>query len=83
MPTRRKKTRQVIRQTIPADGAAEYLTPSTLVRRWDGAVTLGTLKNWRYQGRGPPWLKLERQVVYPLKYLSEWEETNMRPKVPL
>ena len=76
MPAPRKRLRA---RNTKLDEAASSITPQSLVRRWDGAVTLGTLKNWRSQGRGPPWLKLERQVVYPLKQLIEWESnhTNM------
>jgi len=78
MPNKRKK----LPARVKSLDEPEHLRPASLVKRWDGAVTLGTLKNWRSQGRGPPWLKLERQVVYPVKHLVEWEQDNMRPKVP-
>jgi hypothetical protein len=73
MPKRRKK---IPAPTRASSGEAQYVTPQTLVKRWDGAVTLGTLRNWRSQGRGPPWTKLERAVVYPLADLVEWEKQN-------
>jgi hypothetical protein len=74
MPARRKQFPP--RTPKQAPEGVSSLTPESLVRRWDGAVTLGTLKNWRSLGRGPPWTKLERQVVYPLKQLIEWESRN-------
>lgn len=54
----------------------EYVRPETLVKRWDGVVTLGTLRNWRSAGRGPPWTKVGHRVVYPLDKLIEWESQN-------
>lgn len=73
MPAPRKKLRP---RPGKVDEAASSITPQSLVLRWDGAVTLGTLKNWRSLGRGPPWTKLEKQVVYPLKQLIEWESKH-------
>lgn len=73
MPAPRKKLRA---RAGTLDDAASSITPESLVRRWDYAVTVGTLKNWRSQGRGPPWTKLERQVVYPLEQLVEWESKH-------
>lgn len=73
MPAPRKKLRA---RTAKTEEGVSSITPQSLVRRWDGAVTLGTLKNWRSQGRGPPWTKLERQVVYPLEQLVKWESRH-------
>lgn len=75
MPKKRKK----LPARVKSDDSPEHLRPASLVRRWDGAVTLGTLKNWRSQGLGPPWTKLERQVVYPVDKLIEWEMKNTCP----
>jgi len=76
MPTPRKKPRA--RSNGRAAEGESSITPESLVRRWDGAVTLGTLKNWRSLGRGPPWTKLEGKIVYPLEQLAEWESKNTK-----
>lgn len=73
MPKRRKK---LTARVVALNGDAEYITPDALCRRWGGAVTVGTLRNWRCQKRGPPWTKLERAVVYPLNGVIEWERQN-------
>lgn len=53
--------------------SAEYLTPSQLVTRWNGAVTTGTLSNWRSQQRGPTFVKFGRSVRYPIAAVMEYE----------
>ena len=35
-----------------------------------------TLRNWRCQAKGPPFLKVGRGVVYPLEALKAWEARN-------
>lgn len=62
--------------TAESNPAPEYLTPKGLVRRYDGAVTTETLRNWRSRGRGPPWRKLETRVVYRIADVIEWEKSN-------
>lgn len=57
---------------------AEYLSPSQLVLRWDGAVTTGTLANWRSKGQGPAFSKFGSRVRYPLAKVTEWEAKNLR-----
>lgn len=52
---------------------AENLTPAEVVKRWNGAVTVGTLANWRAQGKGPAFIKLGSRVRYPLHRLAEFE----------
>jgi predicted DNA-binding transcriptional regulator AlpA len=52
---------------------SELLTPDELVTRWDGAVTTGTLANWRSQDRGPRYVKIGRAVRYRLADIVEWE----------
>lgn len=59
----------------PAEGA-EYLRPKTVLARWNGAVTMGTLRNWRWNGRGPPWTRIGSRVVYPVVSLVEWERSH-------
>lgn len=56
---------------------AEYLTPAELSNRWDGAVTTGTLANWRSKGRGPAFAKFGNKVRYPVTRVVEWEKSNL------
>lgn len=50
------------------------------VREQDLSDRLGlsvrTLQRWRWQGKGPPYLKLGGRVVYRLADVEEWEERN-------
>jgi hypothetical protein len=39
-------------------------------------VSLSTLRNWRVQGKGPPYLKLGRKVSYPLADLLAWRDAQ-------
>lgn len=55
-----------------------FITPHELTKRWNGAVSTGTLANWRSKRTGPPFTKLGGRVLYPLKQLQAWEEAAMR-----
>lgn len=39
-------------------------------------VPSGTLANWRYQGYGPPFVKVGRQVRYRSDDLDNWLRAN-------
>jgi hypothetical protein len=54
-------------------GERIYLTPSDLVNRYKGKVTVRTLANWRSSGISPPFTKLNGRVLYPLDELQAWE----------
>lgn len=41
-----------------------FLTPTEVAERWH--IKRATLANWRYQGKGPTYIKLGRTVRYPL-----------------
>lgn len=56
---------------------AEYLTPAQLAQRWGGAVTTGTLANWRSKGSGPAFAKFGSRVRYPLAQVVAWEAVNL------
>jgi hypothetical protein len=73
MRRRAKKMRATT--TVPADGA-EYLTPKAVLARWNRAVTMGTLRNWRWNGRGPAWTRIGSKVIYPIATLIEWERLH-------
>lgn len=57
---------------------AVNLTPAEVAERWNYAVTVGTLANWRAQKRGPVYVKLGTKVRYPLAKLEAWEAKHMR-----
>ncbi len=57
---------------------AKYLTPAELSKRWDGAVTVGTLANWRSKGKGPVYAKFGSSVRYPLSKVEAWEAQNLK-----
>lgn len=53
-----------------------FLTEDEVAARYRGAISRGTLRNWRCQAKGPPFLKVGRGVVYPLEALKAWEARN-------
>ena len=59
-----------------------YLTPSELLERWADAFShVQTLANWRNAGRSPGYVRIERQILYPLKAVEEYEHNLHRPLV--
>jgi hypothetical protein len=38
----------------------------------DLGVGLRTLRKWRQQGKGPPYVKFARQIHYPIEFLEAW-----------
>lgn len=58
--------------------ATEYITPDQLVERWKGAVTTGTLANWRSQGRGPAFTRIAKRVRYRVVDVLAYEKTTQR-----
>lgn len=58
---------------------AEFLTPRQVVQRWAGAVTTGTLANWRSKGVGPTYSKMRHRILYPVAALAEFEAKNAHP----
>ena len=57
---------------------SNYLTPTELVERWRGVVTLSTLDNWRSLGRGPRYFRAGGRVLYPVQEVEAFEQRNMR-----
>ena len=35
-------------------------------------IKIGTLANWRCQGRGPAYVKFGRKILYSVKVLEDW-----------
>lgn len=54
----------------------KMLTPTELVDRWNGAITVPTLANWRSVGKGPSFVKLGTKVVYPETAVTAYEKRN-------
>lgn len=52
------------------------LTPEILAERWK--ITLSTLSQWRWNGRGPKYVKIGRQALYRLDDVEQFEELNTR-----
>jgi hypothetical protein len=50
-----------------------FLTEGELLSRYRGAVTAGTLRNWRAKGLGPSFVKIGKAALYPLAALEAWE----------
>ena len=50
---------------MKTEDAAEYL-----------GLSIRTLENWRYQGRGPQVVKMGRTVRYDLRDLDRWIEEH-------
>lgn len=60
--------------------AAKFLTPKQLCERWEGAVKILTLANWRAATptRGPAFSKIGSRVLYPLEEIEKWEAANLK-----
>lgn len=56
----------------------QMLTTEELAERWRVATI--TIRRWRMDGSGPPYVKLgagaKSRVVYLLKDIEEWETTH-------
>ena len=50
----------------------DLITPGTLAERWN--VTIATLSQWRWNGRGPQYLKLGRRVMYRIQDIAAFED---------
>ncbi len=60
-PTSRRSLSSTRPQRLDTIGAAKFV-----------GVSKRTLEKWRYEGGGPPYLKLGRRVLYCLGDLEEW-----------
>ena len=61
--------------TTPSQPLDALLNP-TEVSHYLG-VPIGTLANWRYQGRGPASLRVGRHVRYRTEDLAMWVEAQL------
>jgi len=60
----------------------QMLTSDELAERW--RVTRFTVRRWRMEGNGPPYLKLgagaKSKVLYLLKDIEDWESSHKQSK---
>ncbi|SIT59069.1 conserved hypothetical protein [Mesorhizobium prunaredense] len=49
-----------------------YLTPEEVSERFRGAISAGTLANWRAMRVGPAFVKIGKSIVYPVADLNQW-----------
>lgn len=49
-----------------------FLTPDDLANRWN--ITSNTLSQWRWNGRGPQFLKIGHKIFYDIKDVELFEE---------
>jgi len=55
----------------------KYLTAEEVAQRYRGAVSVGTLRNWRAMRVGPAFVKIGKAVLYPVDELDAWDRRNM------
>jgi hypothetical protein len=52
-----------------------YFSEKSLAKRWD--ISYRTLQKWRWQGIGPPYIKIGGHVRYFLENIKNFEEERM------
>jgi len=52
------------------------LTPDSLANRWN--ITSTTLSQWRWNGRGPRYIKLGSRVMYRAQDIEHFESLQLR-----
>jgi len=55
-----------------------HLNQSELAKRW--SLSARTLERWRWQKKGPPFLKVGGRVVYRLEDVESYEATQLRQR---
>ena len=53
-------------------GEKAFLTSKELADRW--RLSDQTLANWRYAGKGPPFMKIGSKVLYPIQGINSYEQ---------
>jgi hypothetical protein len=53
----------------------QHLNQSVLAERW--SISVRTLEQWRWQGRGPRYLKIGGRVVYRLEDVLAYEAAHL------
>jgi len=53
-----------------------HLSREALAFRWK--VTVATLDQWRWNGKGPRFFKIGRNIFYRIKEIESFEESKIR-----
>lgn len=56
-------------------GIARLITTADLAERW--GMKPETLRVWRYQQKGPPYVKIGRRVAYREADITKYENDNL------
>lgn len=59
---------------VAVERKTKHLTTAELAERWE--MSEATLRNWRWQGRGPTSIKFDRSVRYRLRDVIDYEEAR-------
>ncbi len=57
-------------------GERAYLTSKELADRW--RLSDQTLANWRYAGKGPPFIRVGTRVLYPVEGIHAFENLSQQ-----
>lgn len=57
-------------------GDRAYLTSKELADRW--RLSDQTLANWRYAGKGPPFIRVGARVLYPAEGIQAYEKLSQQ-----
>lgn len=68
---------QSMTETTDLRSKIGLLTPSDVAEMLD--VTTHTLAMWRYEKKGPGFVKLGRNIFYRLEDVKSWIEANVVP----
>ncbi len=61
--------------------SSEFLTDAQLAARWQ--IHRQTLIRWRREKIGPPFVRINTRVLYPLAEVEQYEKANtITPKQP-
>ena len=55
-------------------GERAYMTSKELADRW--RLNDQTLANWRYAGKGPPFIRVGARVLYPAEGIHAYEKLD-------
>jgi hypothetical protein len=62
---RREDGRGCLMEVCVADN--KFLTTEEVSERYRGEISVWTLRNWRVQRVGPPFMKIGKSVLYPVR----------------
>lgn len=62
---------------MTTDTTPQRLTTREASAYFEGKISVRTLNNWRSQGKGPRFLRMEGKVLYPIDELKRWEQANL------